>query len=69
MPLTLRSQPVRAARYRPEVTEPEDFDDFWRQTIDEARGHDLIASERKIDNKFALVDTYDRRSPGSTATR
>ena len=45
--------------YRPEVSEPEDFDDFWRQTIDEARRHDLIASERKIDNKFALVDTYD----------
>ena len=45
--------------YRPEVTEPADFDDFWRQTIDEARKHDLSASERQIDNKFALVDTYD----------
>ena len=45
--------------YRSEVTEPSDFDDFWRQTLDEARTHELMASEQKIDNKLALVDTYD----------
>src|SRR5215203_2112581 len=27
--------------YRPKVDEPPDFDDFWRDTIDTARGFDL----------------------------
>ena len=55
--------------YRPEVTDPPDFDDFWRQTIDEARAHDLTASERKIDNRFALVDTYDVTFAGFDGAR
>jgi cephalosporin-C deacetylase len=45
--------------YRPEIDEPPDFDDFWRDTIDIARGFDLAATTTKIDNKLAVIDSYD----------
>ncbi|HZA30617.1 MAG TPA: acetylxylan esterase, partial [Propionibacteriaceae bacterium] len=45
--------------YRPEVYEPPDFDDFWRDTIDVARGFDLAATATQIDNKLAVIDSYD----------
>jgi cephalosporin-C deacetylase len=45
--------------YRPELDEPPDFDDFWRDTIDTARGFDLAPTATKIDNKLALIDSYD----------
>jgi cephalosporin-C deacetylase len=45
--------------YRPEVYEPPDFDDFWRDTIEVARGFDVAATATKIDNKLAVIDSYD----------
>jgi cephalosporin-C deacetylase len=45
--------------YRPDVDEPADFDDFWRRTVDETRSYDLSASLTRIDNKLALIDSYD----------
>jgi cephalosporin-C deacetylase len=45
--------------YRPAVDEPEDFDEFWRRTLDETSGHDLAVSSVKIDNKLAVIDSYD----------
>ena len=51
-------------RYRPEVAQPADFDGFWAATIEETRGHELAATSVPVDNKLALVDTYDIRFSG-----
>ncbi|HEX8511345.1 MAG TPA: acetylxylan esterase [Propionibacteriaceae bacterium] len=45
--------------YRPDVAEPSDFDDFWRQTLAEARSHELGVRIDNADNKLAVLDTYD----------
>lgn len=45
--------------FRPDVEEPADFDDFWRDTVAETQSHDLAARTELIDNKLALIDTYD----------
>jgi cephalosporin-C deacetylase len=54
--------------YRPEIDEPPDFDDFWRDTIDAARGFDLATTATKIDNKLALIDSYDMTFAGYGGT-
>ncbi|CAI9404905.1 acetylxylan esterase [Aestuariimicrobium sp. T2.26MG-19.2B] len=45
--------------YRPDVSEPGDFDDFWQRTLDEARRHDLNLRLEPIDARATLHDTYD----------
>lgn len=45
--------------YRPAVEEPEDFEDFWRQTLTETRAHELSAELRPVDNKLSVIDSYD----------
>lgn len=45
--------------YRPEVAEPDDLDEFWISTMAETRAHDLAVTSTLIDNKLALIDTYD----------
>lgn len=45
--------------YAPEVAEPSDFDAFWSDTLREAAAHDLAPDVVPVDNKLALVDTYD----------
>jgi cephalosporin-C deacetylase len=45
--------------YRPEVSEPEDFDAFWSATVQEARSFDLAARSVPVDNRLAVLDTYD----------
>lgn len=51
--------------YRPRVAEPEDFDEFWSASIDEARSAPGAPVEvTKIDNKLAVIDTYDVTFPG-----
>jgi cephalosporin-C deacetylase len=45
--------------YRPEVAVPDDFVDFWRRSIEKARTDDLAASFTQVDNKLAVIDTYD----------
>ena len=46
-------------RYRPDVTEPADFDDFWRRTLAEVGEHPLGVTSSKVPTRLALVDTYD----------
>lgn len=46
-------------RYQPHVAEPDDFDAFWSATLAEARGTDLAARTEPVDNRLALVDSYD----------
>jgi cephalosporin-C deacetylase len=38
---------------------PAGFDDFWRLTLDEVRGHDLDARFDQVDTGLRLVDTVD----------
>jgi len=45
--------------YRPVVAEPDDFDEFWTATLAEARSIELGLRAEAVDNKLALVDTYD----------
>jgi cephalosporin-C deacetylase len=45
--------------YRPAVSEPEDFDAFWSATVQEARSFDLAARSVPVDNRLAVLDTYD----------
>ena len=47
------------ARYRPDVAEPEGFDDFWATTLAEARQHDLALRAEPVDAGLALVDVLD----------
>lgn len=56
--------------YRPQVAEPEDFDDFWSASIEEARaaGSGAAVEVTKIDNKLAVIDTYDVTFPGFGGT-
>lgn len=45
--------------YRPTVAQPDDFVDFWQRTLAESREHDIGLTAELIDNKLALIDTYD----------
>ena len=45
--------------FKPDLTEPNDFDDFWRKTISEASEFPLCPQFRLIDNGLKLVETYD----------
>jgi cephalosporin-C deacetylase len=45
--------------YRPEVAEPADFDAFWTETVADARSFPLAAEFTLMENKLALIDTYD----------
>jgi len=60
LPMAMFDLPLDELReYRPEVAKPDDFVDFWRRSIYEARTHDLSATFTAIDNKLAVIDTYD----------
>lgn len=50
--------------YRPERAEPEDFDVFWKRTLDEAAGHDLAAEFRPYDAALTEVEVYDAAFAG-----
>ncbi|MGW3956435.1 acetylxylan esterase [Streptomyces sp. NPDC004752] len=45
--------------YRPEGEEPEDFDSFWKSTLDEAAAHDLAPDFSAYDAALSEVDVYD----------
>lgn len=46
-------------RYRPELDEPADFDDFWASTLADARTHDVIVDLRPADAALKLVEVDD----------
>lgn len=67
MPLT--DMPLEQLRsYRPEIAEPADFDDFWTETLREAREAARTAPPaefpRVTDSPLRTVDVYDVRFPG-----
>ncbi|RRR69414.1 acetylxylan esterase [Streptomyces sp. RP5T] len=45
--------------YRPEVQEPPDFDEFWRETLKEAARTDVLESVRPQENGLRLTRTWD----------
>jgi len=45
--------------YRPEVTEPADFDDFWERTLAESRALAAPPELRRIDSPLRSVEVYD----------
>ncbi|GAA3635777.1 acetylxylan esterase [Microlunatus ginsengisoli] len=45
--------------YRPEIERPDDLVEFWQRTLAESRAHELELSAELVDNKLALIDTYD----------
>jgi cephalosporin-C deacetylase len=45
--------------YQPTRREPPDFDDFWRQTLQEAWAFDLGAAFEPVDYGLKTVDTFD----------
>jgi cephalosporin-C deacetylase len=51
-------QPALEA-YRPELGEPDDFDDFWADTLAQTREHDLDVRRTPVDTGLRLVDVDD----------
>jgi cephalosporin-C deacetylase len=52
--------PIEQLRvYRPDRIEPPDFDDFWSQTLSEARRFDLNPIFEPIETGLTLIDTFD----------
>ncbi|MBN2501133.1 MAG: alpha/beta fold hydrolase [Anaerolineales bacterium] len=45
--------------YKPERTEPDDFDSFWSDTLVEARSHPLNARFEPVDYGLKAFETYD----------
>ncbi len=45
--------------YKPERSEPEDFDDFWQRTLEAARRHPLEASFEPYDAGLKTVQVFD----------
>jgi cephalosporin-C deacetylase len=46
-------------RYRPDVHEPPDFDEFWRDTLKEAAQPDVLVSVRPAESGLRLTQTWD----------
>ena len=45
--------------YRPERTEPTDFDEFWTETLDEARSHPIALEHTTVDAGLPLITVDD----------
>lgn len=45
--------------YRPTVDRPDDLEEFWRRTLDEAHAFELAPTLTPVENSLALIDTYD----------
>ncbi|MES6993268.1 acetylxylan esterase [Cutibacterium acnes] len=48
-----------ARTYRPNVPEPDGFDSFWAETLDEYSGVPQDLTAVPFDNRQALIDTWD----------
>jgi cephalosporin-C deacetylase len=45
--------------FRPDVSEPDDFDAFWTRTLDDARSHDLDLRSEQVDTPYRTVAVQD----------
>ena len=55
--------------YRSAVVEPADFDDFWQDTLGQARSHDLAPDLVRADGPLRAVEVYDVRFSGWAGER
>ncbi|KQO64972.1 acetylxylan esterase [Curtobacterium sp. Leaf261] len=46
-------------QHRSTVVEPDDFDDFWRTTLDEARAHPIGVVSTPVETGLTTVDVFD----------
>ncbi|MEE1650185.1 acetylxylan esterase [Brachybacterium sp. J144] len=46
-------------RYRPELSEPADFDAFWAGTLDRAREYEVLEDVVDVETGLDLVETFD----------
>ncbi|MER7742789.1 acetylxylan esterase [Streptomyces sp. NPDC096538] len=52
--------PAELESHRPDVTEPADFDAFWKRTLDEAEdAGDAVVSAEPVDSGLRLTETWD----------
>ena len=56
-------------RYTGSQTEPEDFDPFWEQTLEEAAGHPLDVEVRPVKTPLTTIDVFDVVFRGHGGTR
>jgi cephalosporin-C deacetylase len=56
-------------RYRPEPTAEPDFDQFWAETLDQARRHELAPEYKPVDFMLDTVDVYDTSFAGWNGER
>ncbi|WP_214411748.1 acetylxylan esterase [Sphaerisporangium fuscum] len=54
----------RLREYRPDLQVPHDFDEFWSETLREARAYDLGAVFEPVDSGLAVIETFDVRYAG-----
>ncbi|WP_066584914.1 acetylxylan esterase [Cellulomonas timonensis] len=45
--------------YLPALDEPDDFDEFWRRTLADARSHDLGLRLERVETGLTLIEAYD----------
>ena len=50
--------------YRPPIEQPEDLADFWRGSLAEVRRFELGLSVQPVENRLAVIDTFDVRFAG-----
>jgi cephalosporin-C deacetylase len=53
--------------YHPRVRRPDDFDEFWKATLDESRAKAEPPRTERVDTGLRLVETYDLRFSGYDA--
>ncbi|MGC9538849.1 acetylxylan esterase [Streptomyces sp. UG1] len=51
--------PDALEHYRPDLQEPADFDEFWRDTLEEAARHEVLVSAHPVETGLRLTDTWD----------
>ena len=51
--------PGELETYLPERTEPEDFTEFWAQTLTETRAHPLSAQFSLVDAGLKTLEVFD----------
>jgi cephalosporin-C deacetylase-like acetyl esterase len=47
-----------------DITDPEDFDAFWAETVDESRGRGGTVRVEKVDTPLTTIDVWDVTFPG-----
>ncbi len=68
--MPLFDMPLEELReYKPARAEPSDFDQFWADTLAEARAHDLDAVFEPTDFGLATLDVYDVTFSGFNGDR